>query len=240
MFSFKNAWVSEDAYILFRSIEQLFAIWIRLILVLMSPILIWSLFSLVYYGFLFPNTFYAKLNTGIGAIELWQQVVKYFWESVLFDPITLSVIVTVITFTLFYSKQGHYKHIGYGVILNLVYILSVGGDFVQGRFLSYAFLVSVFVLFIELQTLKKTKILRLGWVPLVLYLLLFPHTPVNSAVNLENRRIESGVADERGFYFNKLSLYRYSFLHNKLVIFPAFQWSFEGLEFSRHADLVQI
>ena len=29
------------------------------------PLIAWELFSLIYYGFLLPNTAYAKLNTGL-------------------------------------------------------------------------------------------------------------------------------------------------------------------------------
>jgi len=56
------------------------------------PIVLWELFSLFYYGFLFPNTAYAKLNTGIPQAELWQQGFSYFINSLERDPITLTVI----------------------------------------------------------------------------------------------------------------------------------------------------
>ena len=35
----------------------------------MLPLLAWELFSLLFYGFPFPNTYYAKLNTGIPKAE---------------------------------------------------------------------------------------------------------------------------------------------------------------------------
>jgi hypothetical protein len=43
-----------------------------------SPFIAWSLFSLFYYGFLFPNTAYAKLNTGIPAWDLMHRGLLYY------------------------------------------------------------------------------------------------------------------------------------------------------------------
>jgi arabinofuranosyltransferase len=51
----------------------------------------WEVFSLVYYGFLFPNTAYAKLNTGIPIVELVGQGTHYFLNSLEWDPVTLTV-----------------------------------------------------------------------------------------------------------------------------------------------------
>ncbi|MBU8933836.1 MAG: hypothetical protein KOO62_07495 [candidate division Zixibacteria bacterium] len=41
------------------------------------PLVVWELFSLFYYGFLFPNTAFAKLNTGIEGSLLWEQGITY-------------------------------------------------------------------------------------------------------------------------------------------------------------------
>ena len=60
----------------------------------MSPFLLWQLFSLVYYGFLVPNTAVAKLNIDVARVALWQQGGVYLLDSLRTDPITLLVIVT--------------------------------------------------------------------------------------------------------------------------------------------------
>jgi len=59
------------------------------------PIIGWTIFSLIYYGFLLPNTAYAKLNTGIPQSELWRQGVSYYLDSLTRDPITLATIFMV-------------------------------------------------------------------------------------------------------------------------------------------------
>ncbi|MCJ7799731.1 MAG: hypothetical protein MUP33_08230, partial [Polaromonas sp.] len=57
-----------------------------------SPFILWEGFTLFYYGFLFPNTAYAKLNTGIPWHDLAGQGLYYLWNSIMVDPITLTVI----------------------------------------------------------------------------------------------------------------------------------------------------
>ncbi|HEX6477779.1 MAG TPA: hypothetical protein VF043_02960 [Ktedonobacteraceae bacterium] len=45
------------------------------------PFLVWEAFALWYYGFLFPNTAYARLDTGIGTGRLLAQGVDYLISS---------------------------------------------------------------------------------------------------------------------------------------------------------------
>ena len=52
-----------------------------LILLGFLPFFLWEMFSLIYYGFPFPNTAYAKLNTGIDRIDLIHQGFLYFYKS---------------------------------------------------------------------------------------------------------------------------------------------------------------
>ena len=54
---------------------------VGLILAGFLPFLIWEIFSVIYYGFPLPNTFYAKLNTGISQRILLQQGVMYYLDS---------------------------------------------------------------------------------------------------------------------------------------------------------------
>ena len=56
------------------------------------PALAWTAFAVVYYGFPFPNTAYAKLGMDISRAQLWKQGVIYFIDSVDRDPLTLVLI----------------------------------------------------------------------------------------------------------------------------------------------------
>jgi len=51
-----------------------------------APLLLWELFAVVYYGFPFPNTAYAKLAAGIPSSELWLQGLGYTLSQITFDP----------------------------------------------------------------------------------------------------------------------------------------------------------
>ncbi|MDX9752772.1 MAG: hypothetical protein RBU29_02360, partial [bacterium] len=54
------------------------------------PLLLWELFSMVYYGFPFPNTAYAKLfSTGLSRWELVQQGGFYLLNGLWVDPVTI-------------------------------------------------------------------------------------------------------------------------------------------------------
>jgi len=54
--------------------------------------ILWEIFAIFYYGFPFPNTAYAKLNTGISNLLFLKQGVIYILDSINRDPITLAVI----------------------------------------------------------------------------------------------------------------------------------------------------
>ena len=62
----------------------------------MLPLAAWEVFSVVYYGFPFPNTAYSKLKTGVPAPEIHYQGFLYLLDSIANDPLTLLVIATAI------------------------------------------------------------------------------------------------------------------------------------------------
>jgi arabinofuranosyltransferase len=97
------------------------------------PFFLWEVFSIFYYGFPVPNTAYAKLNTGIPQTELLVQGGLYVLNSLKFDPITLvsvsaSIVLVVVT------KKRQCFPVAAGLILYLLYVVRIGGDFMSGRF----------------------------------------------------------------------------------------------------------
>ncbi len=109
------------------------------------PFIIWELFSLFYYGFPFPNTAYAKLNTGIPQIELLQQGLYYIINSLYLDPLTIVAILTGLILPIIKKNRGLLV-VSTGILLYIFYILSIGGDFMGGRFFSAPLLCSVIVI----------------------------------------------------------------------------------------------
>lgn len=97
------------------------------------PLVLWELFSLFYYGFPFPNVYYAKACSGIPHIELAKQGLLYFMDSINHDPVTLLVIFTAIVIG-FYFKGAQNKIIAMGITIYLLYVVSIGGCYMSGRF----------------------------------------------------------------------------------------------------------
>ncbi|MFC2094135.1 hypothetical protein ACFLSH_00770 [Bacteroidota bacterium] len=125
-----------------------------------SPFILWEIFSLFYYGVPFPNTAYAKLNTGISQIELIEQGFHYLLYAFYLDPLTPIVLLAGLIIPLL-SDNRTVLPITIGIALYMIYIINIGGDFMGGRFFSAPFLCAVIIIsktiFISFD-LKRTQI----------------------------------------------------------------------------------
>jgi len=106
----------------------------------MLPLAAWEVFSIVYYGFPFPNTAYAKLGPGVPRGELLYQGALYLLDSISNDPITLLVILVAVSSAWALRREWATSA---GIFLYVGYVVWVGGDFMSGRFLSAPLLCSV-------------------------------------------------------------------------------------------------
>lgn len=194
------------------------------------PLVLWSVFSLYYYGTLMPNTAYAKVFTGIPRIELIAQGFKYIQETFIGDPVTILIIIAGLINLFFYNKNKSLKSVGVGILLNIIYIIFVGGDFMRGRFFGYAFLVSTILIvynnrkYFDGEICHKYFCFKSFSLAIIPYLVLFPHTPVNTGFDFQNFNVNNGIADERGYFFDICSLYSYLNSDPKKV-FPDYEWS---------------
>ena len=166
------------------------------------PILLWEAFSIFYYGFPFPNTYYAKLTTGVPQNELYQQGLYYFQNSLDWDHVTLPFIGLTLLLALILG-EGKRRSVALGVALYLFYIFYIGGDFMSGRFFSLPFFVAVALFFVLPPALKLKPLLSLTAVGLVLYAGLTSLTPPILIQMEEDNGIidERGIADEKVAYF---------------------------------------
>lgn len=183
------------------------------------PLLLWEGFSLVYYGFLFPNTAYAKLNTGIGSGELLQQGLFYLLNSWQVDPPTpLGIMAGVGAGLLIgaWRRDGRRVAVALGILLYLGYIVRIGGDFMSGRFMTVPLLAAV-VLLVSLAW-PDWAWRRWAWPPTLVGIvtlgLLSPLAPLRSGPDYGSDRVwleikdEHGIADERAVYFPTTGLWR--------------------------------
>ncbi len=170
-----------------------------------SPLILWELFSLFYYGFPFPNTAYAKLNTGIADSLLIGQGIDYFLNSLYWDPVTLFVIASA-GIVIVLEKERKAQFIYAGLALYLLYIVKIGGDFMSGRFLAAPFLVAA-VLIARSGTLSHRNRLASAAIIAILGVFSFRSTLFDSQLARATPDFEyidrNQIADERLFYFQQ-------------------------------------
>jgi arabinofuranosyltransferase len=167
------------------------------------PFFAWELFSLFYYGFLFPNTAYTKLGTGIPMIALLEQGYYYFANSLDWDPITLFVILSGLVGS-FIRRDLKESAFALGLALYLLYVWRIGGDFMSGRFLALPLFGAV-----ALIGRFTSQVTSQGWVVLIIVGIIGYSSelnPVTSNAGYQYRLRENGIADERGYYFQMTGL----------------------------------
>lgn len=103
------------------------------------PLVAWLLFSLFYYGFLFPNTKYAKLNTGFDLSVYLTQGMNYAFIWLTHDTVSVLTLLLGIFVALRRRVLDGYTMLTLGVILHCGYVLYIGGDYMMGRFWAFAF-----------------------------------------------------------------------------------------------------
>jgi len=170
------------------------------------PFFLWEATSLVYYGFLVPNTAWAKLNTGLSHEILFRTAENYYLQSFMFDHVTLLVLLVSVVCS-FVFRCARLWVFGIGLLLHLLYILRIGGDFMSGRFFSSAFLLALIVLSRMKWHLlpRRTYLLILASVVLAGVTNRFPTFAVNTlsgyAEEQEAFNTYRNVKDERAFYY---------------------------------------
>lgn len=178
-----------------------------------APFLLWEIFSLWYYGFLFPNTAYAKLNTGIAGAQLLASGWHYLVNSMRLDPITLTVILLGLAAPWFAADKG-LKATALGIALYLAYVIHIGGDFMSGRFLAAPLMCAVMIL---ARALPAAYPYPAAAALAVVLGLVSPYNPWASGADYRSIQAESpeawsrrvwselidrhGIADERAYYY---------------------------------------
>ncbi|HET7796660.1 MAG TPA: hypothetical protein VFK72_02145 [Nevskia sp.] len=167
------------------------------------PLLVWEAFSIVYYGFPFPNTYYAKLATGIPRSAYLEQGLLYLLDAAVRDPgLVMTVLIGAVI-----GGRGHARRpLALGVLLYVAYVVSAGGDFMQGRFLTApAFVAAILLATAEPSTarpsLPAAAAFAQPW-PLALaaLVLLAAGTRLVGSEGGDPPIRANGVANERNFY----------------------------------------
>lgn len=190
------------------------------------PLIAWELFSLVYYGSLFPNTYYAKIPVNVPKSELFLQGFVYFLDALMHDPITPSVIALGIVYA-FFSRSAFLILFALGIAGQLFNILSVGGDYMAGRFLTTSVISACCILTsMNVPTLNRS----------ILYLVSILIICLNENIAFSFSSGEyfvpkagqvmrpSGLYNERAIYFDVTGLVRF----NRRFNFSFHRWANDG------------
>jgi len=179
---------------------------IALIALGMTPILLWEIFALVYYGFPFPNTAYAKLNTAASTHHLLANGWAYIQHTIMFDTLTFSVIFVTALSTIF-CGDWRSRMIALGGILYLIYITWAGGDFMSSRFFAAPLVLSLIAFtMIDIKRLAfKEWCMIMCAICLAGMLIRNPTVYVSSKYgkkgDISAHQQYRGVHDERSFYY---------------------------------------
>jgi arabinofuranosyltransferase len=199
----------------------------------MSPFLLWEAFSLIYYGFLFPNSYYAKLHSGVPASALMSQGLLYFLNSLSLNPITLVIIFTALGLA-FNGKEAPERWLALGVGLYLGYIVCIGGDFMSGRFFTAPLVVSAILLIRRVES--STPLGKWTWVTLV-FVLGWVLAPVKSYDHpITTLDSTTSISDEMFWYHPYTNL---SFLLREKSM-PDHPWERRGKMLSENGTRVSV
>ena len=198
------------------------------------PAAAWLIFATLYYGFPLPNTYYAKVATGIPSALLYRQGFAYLLNSLAHDPITLLTIGVAGALAMRGRTPIRLAAVGAGGYV--AYTISVGGDFMSGRFFAAPFLVAVIA---ALHASMGVRWEAPAAGALVLYNLLLPLAPIKTRTTYEAGwpwRSQNGVKDERGNYHRATN----PFLYSPLRPMPDHVWIREGVSFRASPERVTV
>lgn len=200
-----------------------------------SPVALWMLFSLVYYGFPFPNTYYAKVAIGIPRSLQLRQGLAYIANSINYDPLTLGVIGMAATMAVG-LRRGAELAAAASALLYVLFTVSVGGDFMSGRFFSMPLLVAAIVIVRMVPSRRAAAALGAA---LVAYTVVNPLAPIKTRASYDGAwpwRQQNGIKDERGHYHQITNVLFYA----PFRTLPDHQWFREGISFRNSPEKVSI
>ncbi|HEX5658311.1 MAG TPA: hypothetical protein VFX59_14010 [Polyangiales bacterium] len=195
-----------------------------------APFLAWELFSVFYYGFPFPNTAYAKLNTGLPRLDVVRQGLVYWLDGLAWDlPLHTVALAGVATALL--QRRPRELLIALGLLLYTLYVINIGGDFMHGRFWTIPFFTGVCLIAISELPLEDPVRAAAVVLPFALFML---HPLAKEALTREFTY--NGIADERLVFRDHMS----SVLNVRVNPVPNHEWAGLGRELQRRGEKIVV
>jgi len=172
------------------------------------PGLAWTTFATVYYGSPLPNTALAKLGHAESG-QAFRQGLAYVTNSLTLDPALLPVTLMGLAVGLAGGrKRPGLAALSVGALAYLAYVVSIGGDFMSGRFFSVPLLIAVACLVTcpEPGPFRRGLAWTVGVGALALSLA-SASGPLRTGADFHVPDWDdAGIADERGWYYPHLGL----------------------------------
>jgi arabinofuranosyltransferase len=202
------------------------------------PVVLWEMFSVIYYGFPFPNTAYAKLAQVSVETPLINGL-NYLYTSLQTDPITLIAIGACFSASFMVRDRDRLCLTG-GAVLYLAYAVRVGGDFMSGRFLSAPLCMCVACLMTSAWL--NVRRAALASVAIACCALLGHWSPLPAPEEYVAKPIEAyinrfGIHDERRLFFAVDSLSNASHMN---PLMPNHPWSRAGFRLRGATNRVHV
>ncbi len=169
---------------------------------------IWTVFTWVYYGSPVPNTALAKLGQA-PLSQLLPQGLAWLWCGLRWDPLSIVVIGLGATRAVHLRRvQPGVTALAMGGLVYLAWVVSIGGDFMFGRFLTVPMVTVMPALLVDGVPTEARPRWVVGLAGLAVVLgLLMPRGPWRTGLDYEALSWDNaGIADERGWYFQHLGL----------------------------------
>lgn len=186
---------------------------------------LWEAFSLVYYGFPFPNTAYAKLGIGVDGVELVGKGMHSLVQSCRNDPLTPALIVVGVAVPLVRRDWCLLALMGGGFVY-VAYWVKIGGDYMSGRFMAAPFWLAILVLGTGAYrpTRKAAAFIGCGILAISLS---GPYAPMLSGGDYQYEPRVSWVMDTRGVEYPHTGLLR-AWAKEDGADFPDHWWAVRG------------
>ena len=169
----------------------------------------WLIFATIYFGTPFPNTYYAKLTSGLPQTEFFIRGVGYY-ASLILDINSIIILCLGLVSILIYRDRFTIA-IFVGKIFYLLYILYVGGDHMLGRFFSPVVFLSICELVVAINLgkvspkfINKMLLVVFGVVVVIGIII---NAPIFTPNDHSNRRVIGMVMDERGWNYRITGLF---------------------------------
>lgn len=218
---------------------------IRQLCVAWMPLIGWFLFSLLYYGFFFPNTMNAKLNVGLGSHAYISHGLCYYQNLLYYDPlgVVLILVGTFLSIMIFLrpthdpllssQNSGILLLLSAGGVLQMLYVLRIGGDMASGRFLMNVMVMHIVIL---AQTLRMNRShmmymtgALMGFIAVLQIFWLDAIRPYRNPYVAPYRYV---VYSERGYYVDTNSLLHWFIPH--WTTKPDHHWVTDALQVRRN------